>query len=137
MLAFDEPLDLPFDGAFVEQSPLAWVARNASKPGRGPGETWVLHGSAAWSEAHLEAEPGRVANDLLAAFGAATGLGRLEPAHAVAHRWRYALVADPLGAGCLFDASIHLGVCGDWCVSTRAEGAYLSGLAMAERLLGR
>jgi len=137
MLAFEEPLDIRFDGAFVEQSPLAWIARNASKPGRPPRETWVLHASAAWSEAHLEAEPGRVVNDLLAAFGAATGLGRVEPTTAVAHRWRYAMVADPLGTGCFLDADLQLGVCGDWCVSARVEGAYLSGLAMAERLLGR
>lgn len=137
MVAFDEPLDLRFDGAFVEQSPLAWIARNSSKPGRPPRETWVLHASAAWSEAHLEAEPGRVVNDLLAAFGAATGLGRVEPAHAAAHRWRYALAADPVAVGCLYDPEARVGVCGDWCISARIEGAYLSGLAMAERVLGR
>ena len=35
MLAFDHSLDLPFDGAFVHDSPLSWVARNDSKPQRG------------------------------------------------------------------------------------------------------
>ncbi len=34
MLAFEESLGLGFDGAFVHESPLSWIARNNSKPGR-------------------------------------------------------------------------------------------------------
>ncbi len=34
MLAFEESLHLDFDGAFVHQSPLSWIARNSSKAGR-------------------------------------------------------------------------------------------------------
>ncbi|MEY3209703.1 MAG: hypothetical protein RIT28_184, partial [Pseudomonadota bacterium] len=29
------------------------------------------------------------------------------------------------------------GACGDWCVGPRVEAAYLSGVAMAGRVLGR
>ena len=49
-----------------------------------------------------------------------------------AHRWGLALprVAKPSGA--LWDDELRLGVCGDWCVAPRIEGAYLSGLACAE-----
>ena len=34
MLAFEAPLDAPFDAAKCETGPIGWMARNASKPGR-------------------------------------------------------------------------------------------------------
>jgi len=34
MVAFEKPLDLPFDAVFVHQSPVSWVARNNSKARR-------------------------------------------------------------------------------------------------------
>lgn len=43
-LAFDKPLDTPMEGCFVQDSPLDWLARNRSKPGRDTHlDTWVLH----------------------------------------------------------------------------------------------
>jgi predicted NAD/FAD-dependent oxidoreductase len=135
MAAFPEPLELGCDGAFVHRSPLAWVARNASKPGRPEGEAWVLHGSPEWSQDNLELEPDEAAARLLEAFGeAAGGLGSV-PVHIEAHRWRYALPHAPLAEPCLFDAGRRLAVCGDWCGGPRVEGAFLSGGAAARRLL--
>ena len=45
LVAFDERVQAPFDGAFVSSSPLGWIARNRSKPQRGLAEGWVLHAS--------------------------------------------------------------------------------------------
>jgi renalase len=135
MTAFPEPLALGYDGAFVHRSPLAWVARNVSKPGRPEGEAWVLHGSPQWSQDNLELEPVEAAARLLEAFGeAAGGLGSI-PAHLDAHRWRFALPQAPLAEPCLFDAGRLLAVCGDWCGGPRVEGAFLSGGSAAQRLL--
>lgn len=135
MAAFPEPLALGFDGAFVHRTPLAWVARNASKPGRPEGEAWVLHGSPEWSESNLELEPAEAAARLLEAFAAAVGGGCPDPVHLAAHRWRFALPAAPLVEPCLFDSDLQLAACGDWCGGPRVEGAFLSGLAAAERVL--
>jgi len=52
-----------------------------------------------------------------------------------AHRWRYALPEEPLSERCVVDGDRKLGVCGDWCGGPRVEGAFLSGLALAESLL--
>jgi predicted NAD/FAD-dependent oxidoreductase len=135
MAAFPEPLELGYDGAFVHRSPLSWVARNTSKPGRPEGETWVLHGSPGWSGDNLELEPNEAAAQLLEAFGAAAGGLGSPPAHLDAHRWRYALPQAPLAEPCLDDAGLRLAVCGDWCGGPRVEGAFLSGSAAARRLL--
>lgn len=132
MLRFTAPLDLAFDAAFVNQGPLRWIARNSSKPGRNGKETWLLHASPEWSEAHLEDDPERVAGALLYAFGQ---LGGPAPQDWTAHRWRYADTEPPLDEGCAWRPDIGLGLCGDWLNGGKVEGAWLSGRALAEHVL--
>ena len=135
MAAFDQRLPVELDGLFVDDSPLAWAARDGSKPGRPAGERWVLQAGPEWSTRWLEREPEAVADRLLAAFAAATGLPPTEAVSAVAHRWRHARTPEPLGADCLYDRAAGLGLCGDWCPGERVEGAYLSGVALAGEIL--
>ena len=135
MAVFPGPLDLGFDGAFVNESPLSWVARNGSKPGRPDGEAWVLHASPEWSRENLELDRSEAAQRLLEAFVAAAGGLEAAPLHLDAHRWRFALPPEPLAEPCLFDADLRLAACGDWCGGPRVEGAFLSGVAAAGRLL--
>ena len=71
---------------------------------------------------------------LLAAFREVTGIGAVSPRHIEAHRWRYALVTEPVGQPALFDAASGLGICGDWCLGGKVEAAFLSGRAMVELL---
>jgi predicted NAD/FAD-dependent oxidoreductase len=40
-----------------------------------------------------------------------------------------------LDDSCFFDARLAVGACGDWCAGPRLEGAALSGLALADRVL--
>lgn len=147
MLAVDAPLALPFDGAFVGArathasagSPLAWVARDSSKPRRaaapGDPESWVLHASAEWSAEHLEVAAGEVAARLVAAFAEAAGLAPIGARFVAAHRWRFATPAPGLADRYLFAPAARVGACGDWCGGARVEGAYLSGIALAGELL--
>jgi predicted NAD/FAD-dependent oxidoreductase len=135
MAAFERRLDLPFDGAFVHNSPLTWIARNSSKPGRPLAECWVLHASPEWSTEHIEDAPEPVCEELLAALGRAANIGSLRTIHTAAHRWRYALPSEPITAGCLLDDATRVAVCGDWCQAARIEGAFLSGRAAASRIM--
>lgn len=143
MLAFDEPLGAEFDGAFINrqsvehEGTLSWVSRNASKPGRPDDECWVAHADHRWTKANLEREPEAIVRDLLGPFFDAVGVEPREPLYAAAHRWRYALPAAPLAEGCLFDHEMSAGACGDWAYGARIEGAFLSGVAAAGRVLGQ
>lgn len=132
MLRFDTPLDLPFDAAFVNDGPLRWLARDSSKPGRGSEETWLLHASAPWSEAHLELDGEVVAELLIEAF---MHLGGARPRASSAHRWRYAIASPALDLGCAWQAGAGLGLCGDWLHGGAVEGAWLSGLALAGKII--
>lgn len=136
MVAFDRRLDIPFDGAYVENSSLSWIARNGSKPGRSGHECWVIHASREWSHVYLEREPKDVAEQLIHAFFEEAGLPVIEPVFVRAHRWRYALADEPRNDGFLWDEQTNMGVCGDWCLAARIEGAARSGVAIAERVLG-
>lgn len=128
-----EPVPTTWDGAFVHESPLSWVARNSSKPGRPPvPECWVLHGSPAWSQEHLEKAPEEVAALLIAAFAEAVGQPVPDMAAASVHRWRYSLARPPLESAAYVDEAARLVIAGDWLAGGRVEGAYLSGVAAAE-----
>lgn len=136
IMGFPEPLNLGYNGAWVEGSRLAWIAQDASKPQRRPGEHWVGHASTAWSIEHLEDDPERAKEKLLKAFHEATG-SQVQPVYASAHRWRYAQATQPLDGDCLWDKKLKIGACGDWFAAGlegggRVENAYLSGLALAE-----
>ncbi len=135
MVTFPRRLDTAFDGAFLHRSALSWAARNASKPGRPDGESWILHGSPDWSREHMELERDQAAACLLEAFGDAVGGLPVDPAHLDAHRWRFALPVEALPEACLFDLELSLAACGDWCGGPRVEGAFLSGLAAADQIL--
>lgn len=131
MLRFDAALDLPFDAAFINHGPLRWVARDSSKPGRAGPETWSLHASTPWSEAHIEDDAETVASALVEAF---IELGGRAPQAWTAHRWRYAITESATADGCAWDALQGLGLCGDWLNGGRVEGAWLSGRALAQRV---
>lgn len=132
MAAFDDPVRAAFDGAFVNDSALSWVARNSSKPARPESpDCWVLHASPSWSREHVDTKPEDIKSRLLEAFWTATGLPPLGLRFAAAHRWRSARPLEPLDRRSIFDAASGLGACGDWCAGPRVEGAFLSGLAAA------
>ena len=79
MASYPHDLELGFDGAFVDDSPLGWIARNRSKPGRPPGETWVLHASPEWSREHLELDQEVAAEWLADAFARPSGATSRHP----------------------------------------------------------
>lgn len=137
MLAFDESLQLGFDGAFLVAPSLSWAARNSSKPERGGRETWILHGSPEWSEAHVDLDSLEVIGILLKDMEQACGRQFPMPIYADAKLWKYALPVNPLSSSCLYDSELRIGACGDWCNVARVEGAYLSGLSMAMKLIER
>ncbi|MEM9027575.1 MAG: FAD-dependent oxidoreductase [Pseudomonadota bacterium] len=137
MAAFPQRLDTVPDFAKPDGANIGWFARNASKPGRDQEiETFVVHATPAWSEAHLEWERDEIARALLAEFQALTGIDQT-PDLQLGHRWRYALVKTPVGRACLWNDAVRLGGCGDWCLGARVECAFESGNAMAETVLAR
>jgi renalase len=135
-LAFSTPLETPMEGCFVQDSPLDWLARNRSKPGRDSTlDTWVLHATSSWTKQHLDLDKEAVTEQLHGAFAEMIGCAVPAPTISLAHRWLYARPATAHQWGVLADADLGIYACGDWCLSGRVEGAWLSGQEAAKRLL--
>ena len=136
MFAFDAPVDAGAEVRRWTRGTLTWAACDSSKPLRPAGpQCWVVHASSEWSRQHLEADAHEVAQLLLREFAMAAGVRVPAPVFLQAHRWRHALVEQPLGLPCLVDEEIAAGACGDWCIAPRVEAAFESGRALAHSLL--
>jgi renalase len=132
--AFAAPIPQVDGGLFVTDEQLSFAAHDGGKPGRGDRATWVLHGTAAWSQSVLEADPQQSARQLVAAFARTLGTALPEVAHLEGHRWRYALAAEREGSPCVVDRAAGLALIGDAVAGGRVEGAWCSGRAAAELL---
>ena len=135
MAAF--PLDQPepFVTRRDPDDPIAWIALDSSKPGRDDQVCWVAQAGKDWSEQHLEWDPHGIAREMLAMLCDRLGTTSSSARHAVAHRWRYAAVAEPLGKPFARNESATLYLGGDWCLEARVEAAWTSGTAIADDIL--
>ena len=127
-----------FDGAFVDDDVVAWVADDGRRRGD-DAPVLVVHSTPSFAARHL-ADPAAATPDLMTALVRTMGLPEPEDAHV--HRWTFARPAgeerpDPHalveGPGGL------VGACGDgWGGAAKVETAWLSGrslgLALADRL---
>lgn len=119
-------------GVFVNDDPMvSWLAHNGSKAGR-QADAWTLHTTATWSQLHLDDSPESVA-DAVGAWLREHGWYLSELPHV--HRWRFARVQGQAQQSHLWDASLGLGVAGDWLMGGRVEGAWRSGVALAHAVL--
>jgi hypothetical protein len=133
--------DLPFDGLFVGRDGdpdrvIAWLARDSSKPGRAARESWVLHAAPGWSRAHLRDGRDDIERALLGEMARVVGVPRVGAKATSLRRWAFARPTSPLQVEALFDDDAKIGVGGDWSAGGRVEGAFLSGIALAGRVLG-
>jgi len=136
MFAFDPPIDAGADARRWTRGPIVWAACNSSKPARPQlPQCWVLHASSGWSREHIDIDAAAATRLLLHAFEDNLGYKLPTPVHQDAHRWRHALVEQPLGLSCLVDEEMSAGACGDWCIAPRVEAAFESGRSLAHSLL--
>ncbi|MEE2755579.1 MAG: FAD-dependent oxidoreductase [Myxococcota bacterium] len=132
MCSYTDPVALDYDGFHLKDSILSWACRDSSKPGRAPGERWVLHADPNWSKNNLELDATDAERVLTGFF---RELCNTDPSHVYLHRWRYALSVEIDGQSALFDQKTGLGLCGDALSTPKVEGAWLSGQHMAELIL--
>ncbi len=136
MMVADESLaGISYDGAFVDEHLISWIAHNSGKPGRPSTPAWVVHASSTWSQEHIEDDPGVVQSEMKCAFETLVGKTISTPKYLNVHRWMHAIASNPVDQHSLFDRSSGIGCCGDWCGGSRVEAAYLSGCSMAGDVL--
>jgi len=131
----DAPPALPAPGGLqCAGGTITWLADNAAK-GVSPRPCVTIHAGTEWSARHWRDRDDDIAAELLAA--ARGWLGGAAPVTVAVRRWRHAApvsVADERVLVVSDDPPLL--VAGDGCAGPRVEGAVLSGLAAADRLVG-
>ncbi|MEM7278718.1 MAG: FAD-dependent oxidoreductase [Pseudomonadota bacterium] len=135
MLAFEEPIDLPFDAALVRDADISWVSVNSSKPDRPNGMCFVVHSTNRWADAHFTDDSEALISHLLAEFSNCTGIRNDKIRYCDVHRWRFANIHRRDGPAYCIDDEFQLAACGDWFVRGRIEAAYKSAISLSEALL--
>ncbi|MBV7266666.1 NAD(P)/FAD-dependent oxidoreductase [Erythrobacter ani] len=135
MAAFAEPLGIENDMIRDADAAISWAARNSAKPARAGRECWVIHASPGRSRELLDHPKEEVGPLLLDDFFSQTGAECAAPIHLAVHRWLYAMAEPVAGEEARFDEGSSIGIAGDYLHSPRVEGAWLSGVALAEKVL--
>lgn len=118
---------------------VAWTGLDSSKRERQSAPTIVIHSTAAFARQYLDASRDtldRVGRQMLERASEPLGAWLAAPEWTQVHRWRYALPENPTGelSYAISAAGAPLVLAGDWCASSRVEGAWRSGLNAAARL---
>lgn len=133
MAHLDGPSGLPDGHLTPDDGDLAWMADNQDK-GVSAVPSLTIHSTGSFAAAHLEDDPeGWVAHlvdearpHLAAGVVAATG-----------HRWRFSQPSRSLDVGAVAAGGAPIVLAGDAFAQGDVEGAFLSGVAAAEEVLGR
>ena len=140
VLSVEEPLrgsaGESFDALFGGDHPLFdFIAVENSKPGR-QSNFIVVHATPEWSTKHLESDPAEISELIREALSETF---QVTTQAKVSHRWRYARPTNPkfTAQKGIYQVSPNSRVAGDYLAGGRVEGAYLSGLEAAERILAR
>jgi renalase len=132
MVSFALPLALP-DDVLRNGGIIGWAARNSSKPRRKGENEWVIQATHDWSTAHVNDPAYSVQHALLAALRIHAKAELPDIIFISSQRWLYAK-SGSANLPLIWNASLKLGVCGDWLRGPRIECAWLSGAALADAI---
>ncbi len=117
---------------------ISWVCLNSQKASNTvTAPVFVVHSSSDYAQKSLEETNLEIAGKpILMQLGNLFAKWLETPVWWQVHRWRYALVAEPLSMACLIaDKPLPLVCAGDWCGGNNLESAYLSGWSAADAVL--
>lgn len=127
-----ESLDALFGG---DHPVFDFIAVENSKPGR-QSDLIVVHATPEWSKQRIERDPVKISDSICQVV---SDTFQIRTQAELSHCWRYARPADPklTAQKGIYQVSRNLWIAGDYLAGGRVEGAYLSGLEAAQRILTR
>jgi renalase len=120
----------------IDHPVLGWIGLDSSKQLEPLQPVLVVQSSAAFAAKNFDAPDLDVIGRRLLAAAAPFTIGLDSPEILQVHRWGYAFAQNQLPDLFLTaQAQAPLYFCGDWCGGNRVESAFLSGWAVAEKIL--
>jgi predicted NAD/FAD-dependent oxidoreductase len=138
MILLDDSTGVPEPGGMqIKSEPLDWICDNRRK-GISEAPAVTIHAGPEWSRSHFEDDETEITESMIsrASDHLGTDLASATVETSLA-RWRFSWVKNPHPEPCLVASDDPpLLFCGDAFGQPKVEGAALSGLAAADRLLG-
>ena len=128
MLGFKNKKKLSFDSAEVFDSKINWICVDSSKPGRNNPFSLVIQSSNLWEDANFEKDRSKVAKEMILNTSAILNLNIDDYEYKKIHYWKYAIAEQNNNTKSFLDCSNQITACGDWCIKSRVEYAFLSAL---------
>jgi renalase len=120
----------------IEHPTLAWIGLDSSKQLNPTQPVLVIQSSAAFAEQYFDAPDLAIVGQKLIDEIATFTSNLTTPELVQVHRWGYAFAQNPLSdlfLAAKTAAPLYFG--GDWCGGNRVESAYISGMAVADKIL--
>ena len=133
MLGFSNTRSYSFDALRLATGPLNWIALNHTKPER-QGTSVVAHTRDSWAITHQDAKLESIESLLEKEVRKYLEYSSQDVVYQALHAWRYAYIRQPSEFKSRLDTQAQIGVCGDWCIESRVESAFISGYDLAQTL---
>ncbi len=139
MLRCNNSISIPFDIIRFEDDMLDIMSlQSARRDGdiKDQAMNILVQTTNMWAEQHLEEDQSDIAKRMTAHFAEKLSIpiDKLEIIRL--HRWLYASTPTPLaGLDYIFEPNAAMAACGDWCVGSKVEAAFLSAAALGEEII--
>ena len=135
MVGLNSNLDLDYETASVKDEDISWIAVNNSKPNRRKRKfSLIINSSYDYAKKNKTLNDDKVSNHLLNVASKIMERDLSQFALKELHKWNYVESIIHPKEDFFIDYNNKIAACGDWCINSRVEGAYLSALSLYNRL---
>ena len=126
MLGMQEQLELDFDAASIKDYDIGWMAVNNSKPKRNCGFSLLVNSSYEYAEKNINTQKDEVLHNLLKKTAKLINRNLISCDLMLLHQWKFVETFNKPLHNYFIDQNQKIGVCGDWCLNSRVEDAFIS-----------
>ncbi len=135
MVGMNNPLNLDYDAAFIENEDIAWFAINNSKPGRINKNCLIINSSYEYASKNMNTSKEKVLKHLLFKSSKFLNYDLSKSNIVKIHQWRYVEAECSPVENFFIDHKEKIAVCGDWFINSRVEGAFISANELSKEII--
>ena len=135
MIGMNDPVILDYDAAIIKDSDVAWLAINSSKPFRTEKYSLLINSSYDFAAKNISSPKEKIINHLLDTTSVVINRQIPESAMIRLHQWRYVEAEKHPDDNFFIDPQNKIGICGDWFVNSRVEGAFISASNLSKEII--
>lgn len=135
MIGFQDKIETNWMAAKLRNSFLKWVTINSKRPDRNSDVTSIqIHSRNSWADANKDRPIEEIQKEMIDEFKALTAMDVDNADYVSTHRWLYSLVKNTSKDESYVDFDNKLAACGDWCLTSRIEDAWISGQSAINKI---